>query len=62
MSENHTIIRIFVASPSGLDEERKAIWETIENINQRNSSHWLLQFKAIGWKILSVVIAELRTS
>lgn len=50
MSENHTIIRIFVASPSGLDEERTAIWETIENINQRNSSHWLLQFKAIGWE------------
>lgn len=50
MSENHTIIRIFVASPSGLDEERRAILETIENINRRNSSHWLLQFKAIGWE------------
>ena len=50
MSENHTIIRIFVASPSGLDQERKAIGEVIEGINRRNSSHWLLQFKAIGWE------------
>ena len=50
MSENHTIIRIFVASPSGLDQERKAIGEVIERINRRNSSHWLLQFNAVGWE------------
>ena len=50
MSENHKIIKIFVASPSGLDEERRAIWGVIEDINRRNSSHWLLQFKPIGWE------------
>ena len=50
MSEHHTIIRIFVASPSGLDEERKAIGDVIVDINRRNSSHWALQFKAIGWE------------
>lgn len=50
MSETHEIIRIFIASPSGLDGERRAIWEIVEEINRRNSSHWLLQFKAIGWE------------
>ena len=50
MSENHKIIPIFVASPSGLDKERKAIREAIEDINRRHSSNWLLQFKAIGWE------------
>ena len=50
MSENHTILRIFVASPGGLDRERKAVSEVIERINHRNSSHWKLQFRAIGWE------------
>ena len=50
MSENHQILRIFVASPSGLDTERKAIWEVVEEINRRNSSHWRLQFRVIGWE------------
>lgn len=50
MSETHEIIRIFIASPSGLDGERRAVWEVIEEINRRNSSHWQLQFKAIGWE------------
>lgn len=50
MSEYHTIIRIFVASPSGLENERRAVQETIENINRWNSSYWLLQFKAVVWE------------
>ncbi len=50
MSENHEIVRIFLASPSGLDEERTAIREIIEDINRRNSSHWLLRFEAVGWE------------
>ena len=50
MSENHEIIRIFIASPSGLDAERKAIREIIVDINRRNSSHWKLQFEAVVWE------------
>ena len=50
MSENHKILRIFVASPSGLDQERRATWEVIEETNRRHSSHWGLQFRAIGWE------------
>ena len=50
MSENHEIVQIFVASPSGLDDERRAVWEVVEEINRRNSSNWKLQFKTIGWE------------
>ena len=50
MSENHEIVQVFVASPSGLDDERRAVWEVVEEINRRNSMHWRLQFKAIGWE------------
>ena len=50
MSENHKIIKIFVASPSGLDAERQTVSKIIEEINRRNSGHWKLQFKAIGWE------------
>ena len=50
MSETHEIVQIFVASPSGLDQERQAILEVVDEINRRNSSHWKLQFKAIGWE------------
>ena len=50
MSEKHDIIRVFVASPSGLDDERRAVWDVIGEINRRNASHWRLQFKAVGWE------------
>ena len=50
MSENHKIVQIFVASPSGLDDERRADWEVVEEINRRNSRHWRLRFQAIGWE------------
>ena len=50
MSEVHEILRIFVASPSGLDQERKAISEIVGETNRRNSSYWQLQFKVIGWE------------
>ncbi|MCY4227677.1 MAG: DUF4062 domain-containing protein [Gammaproteobacteria bacterium] len=50
MSENHTIIRIFLASPSGLEKEREAIREAIDHINRRNSHRWLLRFEALGWE------------
>lgn len=50
MSEHHEIIQIFVASPGGLDDERRAVSEIVEETNRRNGSHWRLQFKAIGWE------------
>lgn len=50
MSERHEIIRIFVASPGGLEAERRAIGDAVDEINRRNSSYWRLQFKAIGWE------------
>ena len=50
MSESHNILRVFVASPSGLDQERKAIREVIDDINRRNSSYWGIQFQAVGWE------------
>ena len=50
MSEHHEIIRVFVASPSGLEDERRAAWEIVEETNRRNGNHWRLQFQAIGWE------------
>ena len=50
MSEYHRIVNIFVASPSGLDPERKAIRQVVDETNRRNSSYWQLQFKPVGWE------------
>ena len=50
MSESHKILRIFIASPSGLDKEREALKEVVEDINRRNSTYWSLQFQVVGWE------------
>jgi tetratricopeptide (TPR) repeat protein len=42
--------RIFIASPSGLDEERKAFCGTIEEYNRCDSIARNVQFIPIGWE------------
>lgn len=50
MAENIKIVRIFIGSPSGLEDERRAAREIVEEINQAHSDHWGCQFKLVGWE------------
>lgn len=50
LSENIKIVRVFIGSPSGLEDERRAAREVIQEVNQANSEHWGCQFKLVGWE------------
>lgn len=50
MSENIKIVRVFIGSPSGLEDERRAAREIIQEVNQAHSEHWGCQFKLVGWE------------
>ncbi|MEG3149573.1 DUF4062 domain-containing protein [Sphingomonas sp. ZT3P38] len=50
MSENIKIVRIFIGSPSGLEDERRAAREIVQEVNQAHSEHWGCQFKLVGWE------------
>lgn len=50
MSENIKIVRVFIGSPGGLEDERRAAREIIQEINQAHSEHWGCQFKLVGWE------------
>lgn len=50
MADFYKIVRVFIASPGGLEAERKAVADALEEINRRNSSHWKIQFKPVGWE------------
>jgi len=48
--ENLRVIRVFIGSPGGLDEERQAAHAVVKEINQHNSDHWGSMFKLMGWE------------
>ena len=50
MSENIKIVRVFIGSPSGLEDERRAAREIVQEVNQAHSEHWGCQFKLVGWE------------
>lgn len=46
-----THYRVFIASPSGLSEERKAFRDTISRFNARDGSLRRIYFDAVGWEM-----------
>lgn len=50
MQENLRLIRVFIGSPGGLEEERQAAHDVVKEINQHNSDHWRSFFKLMGWE------------
>lgn len=50
MLDNIKIVRVFIGSPGGLEEERRAAREIVNEINQAHSEHWGCQFKLLGWE------------
>jgi len=50
MATDLTTYRVFIASPSGLEDERKSFRESIEEFNRMDSMHRGLQFVPVGWE------------
>jgi hypothetical protein len=50
LPQNINVIRIFIASPGGLGEERKAARDVVDEINRAHSDHWGCQIKLVGWE------------
>lgn len=50
MSDKIKIVRVFIGSPSGLDNERQAAREVVHEVNLSNSEYWGCQFKLVGWE------------
>lgn len=50
LSDRLKIVRIFIGSPGGLDEERRAAHEVVNSVNRSHSEHWGLHFKLLGWE------------
>jgi hypothetical protein len=50
MQEKMKFIRIFIGSPGGLDEERKAARAVFEEINLSHGEKWGLHFKIVAWE------------
>ena len=44
------LIRIFIGSPGGLDEERKAARDVFEEVNLAHGEQWRVHFKIIAWE------------
>lgn len=47
---NLKIIRVFIGSPGGLEKEREAAHEVVNEVNRNHSEHWGCQFKLLGWE------------
>jgi len=68
MAKKLTTYRIFIASPSGLDAERVAFRDTIEEYNKSDAIPEDVQFEAVGWedtlggprRPLEIITEELR--
>ncbi len=50
MSNSIELVRVFIGSPGGLDEERRAAREVEKEVNLANSEHWGCQLQLIGWE------------
>jgi tetratricopeptide (TPR) repeat protein len=51
MARNLTEYRVFIASPSGLDDERKAFKDTLDRCNLRDAHDRGVHFTSIGWEL-----------
>ena len=49
-SNKISIIRVFIASPTGLEIERQAAKDVVSEVNLSNAEHWGCQFNLIGWE------------
>ena len=50
MAESITFLRVFIASPGGLDDERKAFRKVLRRYNKREARRRKFQFEAVGWE------------
>ncbi|WP_159593371.1 DUF4062 domain-containing protein [Chelativorans xinjiangense] len=50
LSDSLKLIRIFIGSPGGLDEERQAAHDVVKSVNRSHSERWGLHFKLLGWE------------
>ncbi len=44
------VVKIFIGSPGGLDDERRAAKRIVDEINQSHSEHWGCQLNLVGWE------------
>ncbi|NKK00004.1 DUF4062 domain-containing protein [Rhizobium leguminosarum bv. viciae] len=50
MSDRLKIIRVFIGSPGGLDEEREAAHQVVASVNRSHSERWGLLLRLMGWE------------
>lgn len=50
MADNISLVRIFIASPTGLEAERRLVRDIAEEINETHVEHWRCEIKIVGWE------------
>lgn len=50
MPSKITLYKVFIASPSGLQDERRAFAKEIEEYNKIEAIHRGVKFQAVGWE------------
>lgn len=50
MAESISLVRIFIASPTGLEAERRLVRDIAEEINETHVEHWRCEIKIVGWE------------
>ncbi len=50
LSDKQKIVRVFIGSPGGLTDERRAAHEVVNSVNRSHADRWGLQFKLMGWE------------
>ncbi|WP_162933097.1 DUF4062 domain-containing protein [Roseovarius sp. EL26] len=50
MQDKMKLIRVFIGSPGGLEDERRAAHAIVEEVNRDHSEHWGCHFKLLGWE------------
>ncbi|RCK29393.1 DUF4062 domain-containing protein [Thalassospira lucentensis] len=50
MSDNRRIVRIFLASPGDLSNERKIASEVVNELNKTHSAYWKCNLELFGWE------------
>ena len=44
------VVKVFIGSPGGLEDERQAAKRIVDEINQSHSEHWGCQIKLVAWE------------
>lgn len=50
MSDTLRVIRIFIGSPGGLEDERQAAHDVVRSVNESHSEKWGCFLKLLGWE------------